>query len=282
MSAPRIVRTVKALRATVQNWRATGDSVALVPTMGALHQGHQTLLKLARRKADRTVVSIFVNPTQFAPTEDLSRYPRDEAGDAKKIGLAGADLIWAPSASLMYPSGFATTVVPHGAALPLEGEFRPQHFAGVATVCTKLFSQVMPDVAIFGEKDYQQLCVIRQLVRDLDLPLKIAAAPTSRERDGLARSSRNAYLTPEQRAIAPALNRALKGIAAIAAKGGLINKAIEVATHDLLHAGFAKVDYLDVRDAETLQPFQPKAGRRGRVLGAAWLGSTRLIDNIAI
>lgn len=282
MPAPRIVRTVKALRTAVQKWRAAGESVSLVPTMGALHDGHLTLVTLGKRKADRTVVSIFVNPTQFGPTEDLSRYPRDEAGDAKKLGFAGADLIWAPTAEEMYPDGFATTVLPKGAALPLEGEFRPHHFAGVATVCTKLFSQVAPDVAIFGEKDYQQLCVVRQTVCDLNLPLKVVAAPTSRDRDGLARSSRNAYLTADERMTAPALHRAISGIAAIAAKGGLINKAIEVATQDLLQAGFAKVDYIAVRDAETLEPFAPKSGRPGRVLGAAWLGSTRLIDNVAI
>lgn len=282
MPPPRIVRTVKALRSAVQKWRAAGESVALVPTMGALHDGHLTLVTLARRKADRTVVSIFVNPTQFGPTEDLSRYPRDEAGDAKKLGAAGTDLIWAPTPEEMYPEGFATTIVPKGAALPLEGEFRPHHFGGVATVCTKLFSQVTPDVAIFGEKDYQQLCVIRQTVSDLNLPVRIVAGPTSRDRDGLARSSRNAYLTADERAVAPALNRALKGIAAIAAKGGLINKAIDVATHDLLQAGFSKVDYLAVCDAETLAPFESKAGRPGRVLGAALLGTTRLIDNIAV
>lgn len=282
MPPPRIVRTVKALRSAVQRWRVAGESVALLPTMGALHDGHLTLVALARRKADRAVVSIFVNPTQFGPTEDLSRYPRDEAGDARKLGAAGTDLIWAPTAEEMYPDGFATTIVPKGAALPLEGEFRPHHFAGVATVCTKLFSQVTPDIAIFGEKDYQQLCVIRQTVADLNLPVKIVAAPTSRDRDGLARSSRNAYLTADERAAAPALNRALKGIAAIAAKGGLINKAIDVATHDLLHVGFTKVDYLTVRDAETLAPFEAKAGRPGRVLGAAWLGTTRLIDNIGV
>jgi pantoate--beta-alanine ligase len=282
MPSPRIVRTVKALRLAVRTWRSAGESVALVPTMGALHEGHLTLVTLARRKADRTVVSIFVNPTQFGPAEDLARYPRDEAGDAKLLGMAGADLIWAPDAEEMYPHGHATAVVPKGAALPLEGEFRPHHFAGVATVCTKLFSQATPDVAIFGEKDFQQLCVIRQLVADLNLPVKIVAAPTSRERDGLARSSRNAYLTPDERSIAPALHRALKGLAAIAANGGLINKAIDVATHDLLHAGFAKVDYLTVRDAATLEAFDGKSGRPGRVLGAAWLGATRLIDNVAV
>jgi pantoate--beta-alanine ligase len=279
---PRIVRTVKALRAAVAGFRAAGESVALVPTMGALHEGHLTLVRLAKRKADRGVVSIFVNPTQFGPTEDLSRYPRDEAGDRAKLGTVGADLIWAPAAGEMYRDGFATTVSPKGAALPLEGEFRPHHFAGVATVCTKLFSQVTPDIAIFGEKDYQQLCVIRQLVRDLDVPLKIVPAPISRDRDGLARSSRNAYLTADERAAAPALHRAIKGVAAIAARGGLINKAIEVATHDLLTAGFAKVDYVAVRDAETLEAFDPKAGCPGRVLAAAWLGATRLIDNVPV
>lgn len=282
MAQPRIVRTVKALRSAVQKWRSAGENISLVPTMGALHDGHLTLVQLAKRKSDRTVVSIFVNPTQFGPAEDLSRYPRDEMGDAKKLGFAGTDLIWAPTSDEMYPDGFATTIVPKGAALPLEGEFRPNHFAGVATVCTKLFSQVTPDIAIFGEKDYQQLCVVRQIVRDLNLPLKIVAAPTSRDRDGLARSSRNAYLTADERACAPALNRALKGIAAIAARGGLVNKAIDLATHDLFQAGFDKVDYLAVRDGETLDPYEPKSNRPGRVLGAAWLGSTRLIDNIAI
>ncbi len=282
MPPPRIVRTVKALRATVHKWRSAGESVALVPTMGALHDGHLSLVTLGRRKATRTVVSIFVNPTQFGPADDLSRYPRDEAGDAKKLGAAGVDVIWAPNADEMYCEGFATTVTPMGAALPLEGEFRPGHFAGVATVCTKLFSQVGPDIAIFGEKDYQQLCVIRQVVRDLNIPIKIVAAPTSRDRDGLARSSRNAYLTPVERAAAPALHRALKGVAAIAATSGLINKAIEVATHDLLAASFAKIDYLTIRDAQTLGAYEPNAGRSGRVLAAAWLGSTRLIDNIAV
>ena len=280
--APRIVRTVKDLRASVAGWRRAGESVALVPTMGALHDGHLTLVKLARRKAQRVVVSIFVNPTQFAPNEDLARYPRDEAGDRAKLGHAGTDLIWSPPAEEMYPDGFATTVVPTGAAIPLEGEFRPNHFAGVATVCTKLFSQVTPDVAVFGEKDYQQLCVIRQIVRDLNLPVKIVPAPISRDRDGLARSSRNSYLTAEERAAAPALNRAIKGIAAIVARHGPVNKSIEVATHDLLAAGFRKVDYIAVRDAQTLEPYRPKSGRPARVLAAAWLGATRLIDNVAV
>ncbi len=283
MSAmPPIVRTVKALRATVAGWRQSGERIALVPTMGALHDGHLSLVKLARRKAERVVVSIFVNPTQFGPTEDLSRYPRDEAGDRRKLAAAGADLIWAPSVETMYPEGFATKVMPQGAALPLEGTFRPHHFGGVATICTKLFTQTAPDVAVFGEKDYQQLCVLRQLVRDLDIPVKIIGAPISREPDGLARSSRNAYLTADERGIAPAFHRALKGIAATVAAGGPVNKAIVVATRDLEEAGFHKIDYLAVCDAETLAPLPPKSKRPARVLGAVWLGATRLIDNVPV
>lgn len=276
----KIVRDLKALRKKIAAWRKEGETVALVPTMGALHEGHLGLVKQARKKADRTVVSIFVNPTQFAPTEDLSRYPRDEAGDVAKLAGAGADLVWAPAVEEMYPAGSATRIVPEGAALGLEGEFRPHHFGGVATVCCKLFSQVTPDFAVFGEKDYQQLAVIRQMVRDLNLPLEIVGLPTVRAKDGLALSSRNAYLSDEERKIAPALQRALHAIAVMAAKGGPINRAIETAKEDLLKLGFAKIDYIEVRDAETLAPFDPASGRPGRVLAAAWLGKTRLIDNV--
>lgn len=278
----KIVRTVKDLRKALDGWRGAGEKVALVPTMGALHQGHLALVKLAKKKAACAAVSIFVNPTQFAPTEDLSRYPRDEAGDVAKLAGAGADLVWAPPVEVMYPAGFATEIQPKGAALPLEGEFRPHHFAGVATVVTKLLVQVNPDLAIFGEKDFQQLAVIRQTVRDLNLPVAILGAPTIRARDGLALSSRNAYLTPEQRAIAPLLHRALIGIAETKQKRGLVNRAIETAKHDLLQAGFAKIDYIEVCDAETLLPFDPATGRPGRVLGAVWLGKTRLIDNVGV
>lgn len=281
-SKPKIVRTLPALRKAIATWRASDDTIALVPTMGALHEGHLALVRLAKRKAARAVVSIFVNPAQFSASEDLSRYPRDEAGDLAKLGPAGADLVWMPSPPAMYPADFATRIAPGGAALPLEGEVRPGHFSGVATVCCKLFSQVTPDVAVFGEKDYQQLCVIRQLVRDLNLPLGIVAMPTSREKDGLARSSRNAYLTADERYAAPALNRAVKGVAAIAANGGLFNTAIAVAERDLLAVGFATIDYIAVRDAETLAPWDPKSGRPGRVLAAAWLGKTRLIDNVGV
>lgn len=277
-----IARTITELRQRISAWRAEGATIGLVPTMGALHDGHLSLVQLARATAQHVVVSIFVNPTQFAPGEDLARYPRDEAGDFAKLKHAHVDLVWAPTHDIMYPAGFATRVVPEGAAEPLEGEFRPGHFAGVATVCTKLFAQVAPDVAVFGEKDYQQLCVIRQLVRDLDLPVAILAAPTSREDDGLARSSRNAYLTPDERRIAPALHRAISGVAAVAAAGGPVNKAIDVASRDLLAAGFTKIDYIAVRDAQTLGPFEPEQGRDGRVLAAAWLGTTRLIDNVGV
>jgi pantoate--beta-alanine ligase len=278
----KTVRTIKDLRRAISGFRKAGESVALVPTMGALHDGHLALVKLALKKADRAVVSIFVNPTQFAPHEDLARYPRDEAGDRRKLAAVGADLVWAPGAEEMYPEGFATRIEPGGAAEGLEADFRPHHFGGVATVCCKLFSAVAPDVAVFGEKDYQQLCVVRQMVRDLNLPLKIAALPTVREKDGLARSSRNAYLSADERAIAPALYRAIHAIAVVAGKSGLVNKAIDAARHDLLSAGFAKVDYIEVRDAETLAPVAAKSGRKGRVLAAAWLGKTRLIDNVAV
>lgn len=278
----KVVRTLKELRRRIAEWRRAGETVALVPTMGALHAGHMTLVTTARKKADRAVVSIFVNPTQFAPTEDLARYPRDETGDLAKLTNAAADLVWAPTVDEMYPPHFATRIEPKGAAEDLEGSFRPHHFGGVATVCCKLFSQVTPDVALFGEKDYQQLCVIRQMVRDLDLPLAIHGVPTVRERDGLALSSRNAYLTPEERVAAPALNAAIRAVAEKMAAGGREAAAVKAAVASILKAGFAKVDYVAVRDAETLGPWSAASGRPGRVLTAATLGRTRLIDNVAI
>ena len=192
----RAIRTLRQLRAQVAAWRAAGETIALVPTMGALHEGHLALVRLGRQRCRRVVVSIFVNPTQFAPHEDFERYPRDEAGDLAKLAGVGCDAAWMPDRGLMYPDGFATRIVPEGAAAGLESDTRPHFFGGVATVCCKLFGQVAPDVAVFGEKDYQQLCVIRQTVRDLDLPLEIVGAPTVRDADGLALSSRNAYLTP--------------------------------------------------------------------------------------
>lgn len=268
-----IVRTVADLRARIATWRAAGESVALVPTMGALHAGHIGLVTAALTAADRVVVSIFVNPTQFAPHEDLARYPRDEAGDVAKVAGAGAHLVWAPTVADMYPDGFATQIVVGGAALPLEGAFRPHHFSGVATVVCKLVSAVTPDMALFGEKDFQQLAVIRQMVRDLNLPVEIGGVATVREHDGLALSSRNAYLSDDERHVAPMLFRTISQVA----RGRDPHEAAQA----LLASGFTKVDYIDVRDAQTLAPFVPGSGRPGRVLAAAWLGKTRLIDNVA-
>ncbi len=277
MSAVEVVRTVQGLRRKVAGWRTAGERVALVPTMGALHEGHLQLVRAGHRRAKRCVVSIFVNPTQFAPHEDFSRYPRDEAGDLSKLALVGCDLVWAPDKDEMYPDGFATRVVPAGAAEGLETDFRPDFFGGVATVCTKLFQQVGADFAVFGEKDYQQLCVIRQTVRDLNLPLDIIAAPTVRESDGLAMSSRNRYLGPEERSVAPVVHRVIADVASAAGKGSA-EAAIAEGRQTLEAAGF-RIDYLEVRDAETLKVPQP--GRPKRVLVAAWLGKTRLIDNVA-
>jgi pantoate--beta-alanine ligase len=276
----RIVRTVRDLRNQTAKFRAADETVALVPTMGALHDGHLALVKLGYQKAARVVVSIFVNPTQFAPTEDLSRYPRDEAGDFAKLRDAGVDVVWAPSAAEMYAQGSTTQVIPNGAALPFEGQFRPHHFAGVATVCLKLFNQVQPDIAIFGEKDYQQLAVIRQMVRDFNLDMKIVALPTVREKDGLALSSRNRYLTPEQREIAPTLYTVMRNVAKDAWRSSP-TKMCERAENTLLKRGFTAVDYIAVCDAETLDILDPKSARPGRVVAAAWLGNTRLIDNVA-
>jgi pantoate--beta-alanine ligase len=309
---PDIVRTVSELRRIVAGWRSAGQRIALVPTMGALHAGHLALVRRAAKEADRTIVSIFVNPSQFGPAEDLGRYPRDEAGDLAKLGSQACDLVWAPTAAEMYPDGFATRIVPGGAALGLETDFRPHFFAGVATVCCKLFSAAAPDAAVFGEKDYQQLCVIRRMVRDLDLPLAILAEPTVREADGLALSSRNAYLTAEERAIAPALHRILADAAANAAeiaRGGgaqaaasrspravplvrdpreanpepqlpALERLCEEAVVALGAAGFTKVDYVAVREAESLKTVGAPTERPLRVLAAAWLGGTRLIDNL--
>jgi pantoate--beta-alanine ligase len=278
----KLVRTVRDLRKITAKWREAGKTIALVPTMGALHAGHIGLVKLAGKKADKVVVSIFVNPTQFAPTEDLARYPRDEAGDLKKLAHAEVDLVWSPSVEEMYPEGFSTGVTPGSAAEDLEGAFRPHHFGGVATVCAKLFNQVTPDVAIFGEKDYQQLAVLRQMVQDLDMPLKIIGAPTKREKDGLALSSRNAYLSEPERKIAPALNAVISELADDVDAGADIPNAVANAKRKLTAAGFGKIDYVEVRDALTLAPVQDADGRALRVLAAAWLGKTRLIDNVPV
>ena len=285
---PAHVGLIKELRTIVRGWRAAGEGVALVPTMGALHDGHIGLVRLAKARAQRVVTSVFVNPAQFAPHEDFDRYPRTLADDLDKLTGSGCDLVWAPAVSEMYPDGFATRVVPAGAADGLETDFRPHFFAGVATVCAKLFIQVAPDYAIFGEKDYQQLAVMRQLVRDLDLPMEIVGAPTIREADGLAMSSRNRYLSAKERQTAPSIYRALRVLAqSIAAeRDGLTADRVEhqcqQALQMLIGVGFTKVDYIAVRDAETLAPFEPGSRRPLRALAAAWLGKTRLIDNVAV
>ena len=278
--SPAIVATVAALRQATAGLRRAGETIALVPTMGALHEGHLDLVRLAKSRCNRVVVSIFVNPEQFAPHEDFDRYPRAIPADAEKLATVGADLIWAPSATGMYPLGFATRIIPSGAAVGLESDFRPHFFGGVATVCCKLFTQVAPDIAIFGEKDYQQLAVVRQLVRDLNLPLEIVGAPTHRDADGLALSSRNVYLSPAERAIAPALHRALQTAAAAIRAGTSPQEATATARAAVLSAGFANVDYLEARDEETLAT--PSPGRPLRLLTAAWLGKTRLIDNVGV
>ena len=277
----KVVRTVKDLRRQTAKWRASGKTIALVPTMGALHDGHLSLVALGRQKSNRVVVSIFVNPRQFGPGEDLARYPRNEAADLAKLSSTGANLVWAPSVEEMYGEGFSTQLVIDGPAEPLEGEFRPHHFGGVATVCCKLFNQVAPDIAIFGEKDYQQLCVLRQMVRDLNLPLTLIGAPTKRENDGLAMSSRNAYLTAGERKIAPALYATISELAADIAKGADVTAACANAKLKLRSAGFQKIDYLEARDAQTLRAPSHEPGQTLRILVAAFLGKTRLIDNVA-
>lgn len=278
-----VMRSVLDLRRCVAGWRGAGNTLALVPTMGALHEGHLALVRLAKERCTKAVVSIFVNPRQFAPHEDFDRYPRDEAGDLAKLAGAGCDLVWSPDASEMYPEGFATRIEPLGAAVGLETQFRPHFFGGVTTVVAKLFNQVQPDIAAFGEKDYQQLCVIRQMVRDLDMPLQIVGLPTIREADGLALSSRNAYLLPGERAIAPLLHSVISKVAEKVAAGSDAALACNAAEAELIYAGFAKVDYIEVRDAETLSaPLRGRPDRPLRVLAAAWLGRTRLIDNVAV
>ena len=278
---PKVARTIKALRRAVEHWKA-GELVALVPTMGALHAGHLALVREAKRRARRVVVSIFVNPTQFAPTEDFGSYPRTFKKDIAALSEAKIDLVWAPTAKAMYPEGFATRIEPQAAAKAgLEDKFRPHFFGGVATVVAKLFTQVEPDFALFGEKDYQQLCVVRQMAKDLDLPLKIVGVKTVREKDGLALSSRNAYLSPGERSAAPVLQRVLKASAARIKKGEPIAQVLDAGRREIDAAGFA-LDYLDARHALTLAPVASRKDGPMRLLVAAKIGKTRLIDNIAV
>jgi pantoate--beta-alanine ligase len=273
-----VARQIAELRLTVAEWRQNDEIVALVPTMGALHEGHLALIAHARARADRVIATIFVNPTQFGPNEDFTRYPRDEAGDAAKLAGASCDLLFAPDAAEIYPAGFATTVSAGPLAAPLCGRFRPGHFDGVATVVTKLLLQAHAHIACFGEKDYQQLQIIRRVARDLDIDCTIEGVPIVRESDGLALSSRNAYLTPDERRIAPAIHRVLVDAVAQVARGVSPQDAAVAGSAALRQAGFDKIDYLELVDAENLQPLVDRS-QTGRAAAAAWLGKTRLIDN---
>ena len=282
LSAPLVLHDVASLRAQVRAWRAAGDRIALVPTMGALHAGHVSLVEEGFRRADRVIATVFVNPTQFAPTEDFSKYPRTLPSDVEKLGTVGCDACFAPDVSEMYPEGFATTVTLEGPAkVDLEDRFRPTHFSGVATVVSKLLNQAQADCAIFGEKDYQQLCVITRMARDLDIPTEIVGAPTVREADGLAMSSRNVYLSAEDRARAPAMFRALNHAAAKIREGEVIGHEMTEAREMLVEAGFM-VDYIEARHAQTLERIARRIEGPIRLLAAAKLGQTRLIDNIAV
>jgi pantoate--beta-alanine ligase len=277
-----IVRTVPALRRAVDGLRAKNATTALVPTMGALHDGHVSLVRLAKRRAAKIIVSIFVNPTQFAPTEDFSSYPRTWKADVAKLTAEGVDLIWNPDVKTMYPAGFATRILTEGpATVGLEDRFRPHFFGGVATVVGKLFAQVRPDFAMFGEKDFQQLRVVTRMARDLDLGVKVVGLPTVRERDGLAMSSRNVYLSPEQRRVAPTLYRAMKESAKRLRGGDDIDAAMAGGAELIAGAGFA-LDYFEVRHAETLAPITSVKDGPMRILVAAKIGNTRLIDNVGV
>jgi pantoate--beta-alanine ligase len=276
------VHSIAGLRSRVGDWRQQGLSVGLVPTMGALHEGHLTLVRHALARCDRVVATIFVNPTQFGPNEDFSRYPRDEAADATKLTAAGCSLLFVPTVDEMYRPGFSTSISVGPITEGLCGRFRPGHFTGVATVVAKLLNQARPDIAFFGEKDYQQLQVIRRMAGDLDIPVRIEGVPTVREADGLAMSSRNLYLSDAERVVAAGLYRVLTGIAARIGSGAeTIETALAQGKSALLEAGFSRIDYLEICDAETLEPLA-SPDRPGRIVAAAWLGRTRLIDNIPL
>lgn len=276
------VRTAAALRAALAPWRREGLRIGFVPTMGALHRGHAALVEHALAACDRVVVSVFVNPTQFAPNEDFARYPRTEAADAALLERVGAQVLYAPAVEEIYPPGDATRVTVARLTEPMEGAIRPHFFIGVATVCARLFCHVQPDAAFFGEKDYQQLLVVRRMARDLGLGVEVIGVPTVREPDGLALSSRNAYLSAAERAAAPALHRVLQRVAAGLRDGASLAALRADAVRALLEAGFTAPDYLDLRDAETLAPLDRLDAMPARLLAAARLGTTRLIDNIPV
>jgi pantoate--beta-alanine ligase len=280
MRQPIILTDVAALRRQVASWRAARETLALVPTMGALHEGHVSLGRIGQARARRVIFSIFVNPTQFAPSEDFSAYPRPFQDDVATLARMGVDAIFAPTTDVMYPKGFVTTVSLKGpAAAELEDRFRPTHFAGVATIVAKLLIQAMPDIAVFGDKDFQQLAVIRQMARDLDLPTLIEGAPTLREADGLAISSRNVYLSREERAVAPLLHRVMREAASAIASGEAPHGVLDYSRQRIEQGGFA-LDYLEWRDAATLGA--PTLKAPSRLLAAARIGTTRLIDNLAV
>jgi pantoate--beta-alanine ligase len=280
--SPMIVRTVPALRRALDNFRVKKATTALVPTMGALHDGHVSLIRLAKRRATKVVVSIFVNPTQFAPSEDFGSYPRTWKADVARLTAEGVDLIWNPDVKTMYPDGFATRIVPEGPATAgLEDRFRPHFFGGVATVVGKLFTQCRPDFAIFGEKDFQQLRVVTRMAGDLDLGVKVIGSRTVRERDGLAMSSRNVYLSPEQRQVAPVLYRAMKESAKRLRAGDDVKAAMAGGAELITSAGFI-LDYFEARHAETLAPITSVRDGPARILVAAKIGKTRLIDNFGV
>jgi pantoate--beta-alanine ligase len=280
--SPMIVRTLPPLRCALDDLRARKATIALVPTMGALHDGHVSLVRLAKRRAAKIVVSIFVNPAQFAPTEDFSSYPRTWKADVARLAAENVDLIWNPDVKTMYPAGFGTKILTEGPATAgLEDRFRPHFFGGVATVVGKLFTQCRPDIALFGEKDFQQLCVVTQMARDLDLGVRVIGAPTVRERDGLAMSSRNVYLSPGERRVAPALYQAMKQTANRLRGGDDLEAAMAGGAELITTAGFA-LDYFEARHAQTLAPIVSVKDGPVRLLVAAKIGNTRLIDNIGI
>ena len=282
MPMPPVVETIADLRARVAGWRKDESArIGLVPTMGALHEGHLSLVREMKARTDRVVVSIFVNPAQFAPHEDFDRYPRNMEDDLAKLATTRADLVFAPGVAEMYPHGFATGIEVAGPSAGLETDFRPHFFGGVATVVAKLLIAALPDIAIFGEKDYQQLLVIRRLTVDLGLPIEIIGGAIVREPDGLAMSSRNAYLKPDERRIAGKLNLVLKGVASRARSGHAIPATEAAGKTALLEAGFNSVDYVAIRDAETLEKIETLF-RPARILAAAKVGATRLIDNFAV
>ncbi len=275
-----VARTVKALRARIDGWRSSGLTVGLVPTMGALHDGHLTLIRQSNQHAARTVASIFVNPAQFAPTEDFGAYPRQEGADLELLQKAGCHLAFVPAAEEMYPDGFQTSVAVSGVSRGLCGASRPHFFGGVATVVAKLFNQVRPDIAVFGEKDYQQLLVIRRMVKDLNMSVDIIGAPILREADGLAMSSRNAYLSAEARAVAGKLNGVISRMAERLSGGGGVEAIVAEGRSAIESAGFGRLDYLEVRSADLLEPMGPgPVTKPSRVFVAAIAGKTRLIDN---